>query len=220
MSSVTSVQHLYATHGLLFKAPPEDLQCSEIGQLLGDIQGRQTAAAWVEFRVNYILEQCDVEFMTMLLFNENAFWVSAIERVARGWEEAIPPHPFIRLVKALLTARYNYIATHGFLLPDGDVACSADILLFSFLLYQNAHHTVFETPNVSVVDWDTDTIENRIDCSRLHKAQRWTRVHRSPLRCDLSDPEVFDELTDLIRTRGPPTKTLQSLQEEYEAWRG
>ncbi|KAJ4180865.1 hypothetical protein NW755_011397 [Fusarium falciforme] len=167
-----------------------------------------------------MLEQCDVEFMTMVLFNENAFWVSAIERVSRGWEEAIPPHHFIRLVKAILTARYNYIATHGFLLPDGGVACSADILLFSFLLYQNVHQTVFETPNISVLDWDTDTIENRIDCSRLHKARRWTRVHGSPLRCDLSDPDVFDELTALIRTRGPPTKTLQSLQEEYEAWQG
>lgn len=170
--------------------------------------------------VNCILEQCDIEFMTMVLFDENAFWVWAIENVSRRWEQTLPPHHFIRLVKAILTARYNYITTHGFLLSDGEIACSADILLFNSLLHQNVHQTVFGIPKGAVLDWDIDTIKDRIECSRLHKSQSWTRMYGSKLLYDLSDPEVFNAQTDLIRNRGPPTKTLQSLQEEYEAWRG
>ncbi|KAJ4314017.1 hypothetical protein N0V84_009124 [Fusarium piperis] len=220
MSSATSVQHLYATEGLLFRTPPEHLQCPEIGQLLGDIRGRQTAAGWVEFRVNYILEQCDVEFMTMVFFSENAFWISAIERVARRWLEVIPPYHFIRLVKAILTARFNYIAVYGLRLPDSDVACSANILLFSFLLHRGAHQMVFEAPDVSVAEWDRDVIEDHIDSTRAYKVQRWTRIHDYALLYDLSDPIVFNEIVNFIRARGPPTRTLQSLQEEYETWWG
>ncbi|RSL71463.1 hypothetical protein CEP54_001359 [Fusarium duplospermum] len=224
MSSVTSAQHLHAIHGLLFRIPPEDLQCPEIGRLLGDQGGRQSPAAWVELRVNRILEQCDFEFMTMVLFTERAFWVSAIERVTGEWQEAIPPYHFIRLIKAILTARYNYIARHGFLLPDSDVANSADILLFNFLLYKEVHQTEFGTSGVSGVGlgWGSDTVENCIEASRLHKAQRWTRIHGSapfPFY-DLSNPRVFDEVTAFIRNRGPPARTLESLQEEYEARRG
>lgn len=207
--------------GLLFRTPPADLQCPQVGQLLGDIRGRQTAAAWVEFRVNYILEQCDVEFMTMVFFDENAFWVSAIERVARRWQEVIPPYHFIRLVKAVLAARFAYIAAHdSFRLPDSDVACSANILLFSFILHQDAHQMVFRAPNLSVTDWDRDVVEDHIDYSRAYKAQRWSRIHGSALYYDLSNPDVFNELVDLIRTRGPPMRTLQSFQEEYETWWG
>ncbi|KAI8715215.1 hypothetical protein NCS52_01028800 [Fusarium sp. LHS14.1] len=217
MSCAASVQYLYVIHGLLFRTMPDEPECPELGQLLGNVPGHQITASWVESRVDCILEQCDFEFLTMTLFNENEFWISAIERVAQRWEEAIPPYHFIRLVKAILTARYNHIEARGFRLPDGDVACSADILLFNFLLYSIDHQTVSGIPSVPVPGWDTATIEYRLACSRRHKAQRWARVHGTTLR---SDPAVFDELAAMILTRGPPTKTLQSLQEEYEDWLG
>ncbi|RSL58550.1 hypothetical protein CEP53_006090 [Fusarium sp. AF-6] len=224
MSSTTSVQHLHAIHGLRFRTPQEDLECPEIGRLLGDLQGQPAPAVWVLLRVNRILEYCDFEFMTMVLFKERAFWVSAIQRVAQEWREVIPPYHFIRLIKAILAARYNYIARHGFLLPESEVANSANILLFNFLLYKEVHQTEFGTPGVSgVVGWGRDTIENHLEQSRIHKAQRWTRIHGSAAPFpfyDLSNPRVFDEVTAFIRNRGPPTRTLQSLQEEYETRRG
>ncbi|KAM0435829.1 hypothetical protein ACHAPT_002720 [Fusarium lateritium] len=220
MSFVTSAQHLCAIEGLLFRIPPGALQCPEIGQLLGDIRGRQTAAAWVEFRVNYILEQCDIEFMTMVLQNENAFWISSIERVARNWREAIPPYHFIRLVKAILTARFNYIIAHGFRIPDNEVACSANILLLNFLLHRDRHQMVFEAQGTSVAGWNRDLITDHINYSRGFKARRWAQIHGSALLCDLSNPILFDELVAFIMARGPPTRSLRSLQEEYETWWG
>ncbi|KAF4980001.1 hypothetical protein FZEAL_3863 [Fusarium zealandicum] len=207
--SMACLRYLCAIEGLCFPALDEELLCSEIEYLLGGRLQTEASPGTIEGRVNDILEVCERNFMAMSLSGEEAFWVRAVGVLVHEWVQAVPPYSLMRLVGAIIMARFNFIQDQGnFDVPDNMVACNADILLFNTLLYSDGDELVLD------VDWGVDFIVGHLEASRDRKRELYWREHGTTAMPD-------DIVTTLPVTGQPnprPGTSLAWFQERYEAW--